>query len=331
MIADQGGWVATVDEQWFHRDAEKVELNEVDPTSETHEHEQSVPAVRDMGGEEQGDDEFDDLWDVVNARPPQDLAVAVKHQELPPFVQYREAVALASSLLRCSELVMDIALKRDVLKSVLASWADTCALLSNAEFIQRGIKVIVELCEGDETVGKYFNEDLTDFAKTMLPVLMTYGEMVERLGTVKLGELLRQVMDDDTFTARPGPALMGAILTQHLEVRGWAGDLLLLAKRHGHLRVVHDAVSTIARFRYFAPRALPAGEQNELEETLSELYMARRISGNRISDKRMRAALLENIRRQRLRRQMEGVILRQRTSPLELEGDGLGDEDETDD
>lgn len=179
-------------------------------------------------------------------------------------------LGLVSNVLRDSELVTDLDLKRRVLQQTLSGWGHFVQVLeADEDFGQYTAKLAVLLAEDlGVPSGKTatFKEDFTELA----PVLIGLAGMSSQLASRKLQRSLARAFLDEDFQQDVRGSIMGALLGFDLQGEGWPELFQKVQARHGTAHVVDSVLQKLAMAAYLDQTLTP-----EDEVTLSEFLTAR--------------------------------------------------------
>ena len=182
------------------------------------------------------------------------------------------ALTLVSNVLRDSELVKDLNLKREVLMNTLEAWGSFVAAVERDDsYIALMTRLARELSEVLAPPGRRddFVEDFVESA----PMLTGMGGMSATLASRKLTRLIEECFSDEDFCARRYQAVMGALLAFDLQQPGWPGVFMTVFDRHSTSKALRVVLRRLAQTAYFSP-SLRDADTGPLNAFLSHVYAA---------------------------------------------------------
>lgn len=219
-------------------------------------------------------------------------------EEAPLIEQVMSALALASNVLRDSELVRDNELKRNVLFKALIVWGRFVTLLEADETFQRMVRDMTdEVCSElsiSPTKQERIREEMIDEA----PVFCAFAGMSLTLSTRKLLRPLNECFGSGLLEDGPA-AIMGCLLGFDIQEPGFSRYFAMVQERYTRVAAVTKVLRRIALVAYYFQTMT-----REDEETLRDFVVDQTISvrsyrseADRKSD---RSNLLQSITRNRM-------------------------------
>lgn len=232
------------------------------------------------------------------------------------LAQFSDALTLLSAVLRNSELVQDLELKRELLRQLLQGYG-TVAALSVADFAAspESSEALADLL-GELVSNSGQREAMIEQAEILAPVLIGWLPMMATLSSNKLARALEDTLDDDEFMASPGQALMGALIAKWCDCRNWPVYLKTLLDRHGHMRVIRESVFWICSMVYLHLESTTY-ERSVLEPLMYRIITYGHQYTNNLERGHSRNVIIRNFKSTRSR--IDSFRSKQRlTSPVQL-------------
>ncbi|KMS75523.1 hypothetical protein ACM01_09060 [Streptomyces viridochromogenes] len=169
------------------------------------------------------------------------------------FEVFVEWLDLLADVLRSSELVRDLDLKRQALRLTLngygvraALMADEWTRLDTGRGIREALSEALErqeireaLVDGQEVSDGEFDELMGRLA-LLSPVLASYALLSQVLVSGKLSRLTAEALGQEDFIEQPGQALMAVLLMRRMGDRDWVRHAAAVVKRHGERDVIGE-------------------------------------------------------------------------------------------
>lgn len=264
---------------------------------EVHGTDHDAPWVNEQGEASRHDNdvdatEMDEIWDELHAKPVQDVVVSM---ELPPIWRFEKAICLVSSVLRSSELVADTRLKGDLLRDTLTAWAALAALVGTDESLNENARIALGIAIPD--LAQEENDDRLEAMLSLLPIVITAGNIAIYLASRKLEGLLAEVLQDESFMSQAGPALMAILLT--IEIRGadWLQHVETFIDRYQEHPSLLTAVEWVM-YTVYQSKELVGRDDSRLENILVRLVIAEK-GGGRPAPSGASARVAARLRRSR--------------------------------
>lgn len=219
------------------------------------------------------------------------------------------AVALLSEVLRHSELVEDVELKRRLALQAMEGWSHLGVLYAAYEDKTGTASELFRFFFGDADV-----REQERFLRVFV-VLYISAMATATLGSSKMVDTLQAVLEEPTFVERTANALFATIIYAELRGKGWVDRLTRLYEDHGHHPVVSEIVVMYCRYCYLHT-STTAAEQKALEDLvvaalLDELHLSSIRAGRAKSHllQQLRASRQEALRRSP-RREPDSYLMR---------------------
>ncbi|MFJ6659358.1 metallophosphoesterase [Streptomyces sp. NPDC091377] len=194
------------------------------------------------------------------------------------FEAYVEALDLLADVLRSSELVRDLDLKRTTLRLCLNGYGVRAALMA-AEWGNRDGRSVFreslsEVLERQEISEAEF-EEFMGRVELYSPVLSSYWALSQVLASGKLSRLTGEALGEGDFIEQPGQALMAVLLMRHMGDREWVRHATAVVKRHGEREVIGEILRLFAQSNYYGQPDLSKAELGAHELLLFEIAVHR--------------------------------------------------------
>ena len=161
----------------------------------------------------------------------------VEEKDLPDSLTYWRNLELLSSVLRDSDHIEDLDLKRQTLVESLQGWGELVSVLTaDQTFTEAVISIIDKLAE---SIGTTVDEDIRETLPRVLPAIMAMGGISESLRTRKLIKVLGLALDKGEIAGEEG-AVGASMLLIQLREKGWPGKVHDLLKDRLKLWITQD-------------------------------------------------------------------------------------------
>lgn len=237
----------------------------------------------------------------------------------PPIYRITTTLTLVSGVLRDSELVKDLPLKRRLLEQTLRTWAELVKLLDESEgyqdFLQDFAEELAVLYRISGQRRRHFIENFVELG----PLLTAYGGISAALASRKLARSLDESMED--LTDKIEPAVMAAFLAERIHGPEWLDRFEQVRSLYPQSRAVQVFLSRIAEVRY-QTAVVSANEQRMIEDFLLRVYISGGPKLSPAEEKRYMARTRQRLRASRTRqlaRTAERKALKGSTSVIEGE------------
>lgn len=252
------------------------------------------------------EEELDEIYDEAIESPDESLEDARPFDDEEPagaLWRLMEGYGLAASVLQNSELVDDIALRREVLAELIDGWSVMTVLMAVEEEMFSSLSQLISSIIEDEDKSDKQVSMIEYVARLFVVNLMTIGLYIEA-GSIHQRQMLGELLDDAEFTAEPSNALFATMLYSMLDFPDWVGRLRSLIDRHGGHPMVFEVVRRWATGEYQSGRLAQTTEK-ELEDFLVDAITGR-MSIDSAAERTARAnAVRESLRASRVRSQWE--------------------------
>jgi predicted phosphodiesterase len=175
------------------------------------------------------------------------------------------ATQLLSSVLRNSELVDDVDLKRELLKLAVEGWVLVMGAMLAEDVHGESIRAMILEAAGQQLESAERADALTRVVLLIL-VLISAGIAADRLGGVNLAATLEACLEDQDFTGSETAFALAVWIQAHLGMPGWPARLDELLVRLSPRSFLRNATVAIAVSAY---RAL--GDESLAEKLRSVL------------------------------------------------------------
>lgn len=218
------------------------------------------------------------------------------------FEEFSESLDLVADVLRSSELVRDLELKREALWLSLNGYGVRAALLAD-EWKHRGVRLMFREALGEAVertdVAEEDFEDLLTRIELFSPVLASYSSLSQALASGKLSRLTGEALKKPEFIEQPGQALMAALLMRHMGDRDWIRHASTVVKLHGERRVVSEILRFFALTSYLKP-GLGRDELQAYESLLADIAAQRKELPSGPARSHVRNRMIQELRDRRM-------------------------------
>ncbi|MEU9335255.1 metallophosphoesterase [Streptomyces sp. NPDC048290] len=224
------------------------------------------------------------------------------------FEAYVEALDLLADVLRSSELVRDLELKRETLRLCLNGYGVRAALMA-AEWSDRDGRAVfrdslAEVLDRQEISEEEF-ETFMGRVELYSPVLSSYWALSQVLASGKLSRLTGEALGEGDFVEQPGQALMAVLLMRHMGDRDWVKHAAIVVKRHGEREVIGEILRLFAFTSYLQPD-LGKDELGALENLLCDIAVHRKEFPTGPARNYSRNQMVQGMRQRRLQSLQRG-------------------------
>nr|WP_239106738.1 metallophosphoesterase [Streptomyces rubrogriseus] len=179
------------------------------------------------------------------------------------FEVFVEWLDLLADVLRSSELVRDLDLKRRALRLTLNGYGVRAALMADewkTRDVGRSMRAALSealerpelresLVNGTEVSDAEFEEFLGRI-ELFSPVLASYGSLSQVLTSSKLSRLTDEALREAEFIEQPGQALMAVLLMRRMGDREWVRHAADVTRLHGEREVISEIMRLFALTSY---------------------------------------------------------------------------------
>ncbi|WP_263090276.1 SIR2 family protein [Curtobacterium sp. RIT-PI-V] len=232
-------------------------------------------------------DEFFDRADDVDLPP----FPTVHEDEVPTSIQLLRTLELLSTVLRDSDQIEDLPLKREVLHEVLERWADTMdAIHDDASFVEFIGKLIVDL-ELVADDGSDHDEIFTEYSRA-IPAAVVMSAVGGTLASRKLTKILDQIMSDRDNPASEESIIVACFFQYSLGEPGWPGRVMTLLHDRGNIWIIRNFFLNLLAYAYSEDQVDKADADDLLELCLMIVE-----HGSRYQDEPERRRHRDSVRR----------------------------------
>jgi hypothetical protein len=223
-------------------------------------------------------------------------------ENAPIDIKMQAQLSLVSNILRDSELVENPALKEEVLIRTLTAWGIYLNYVHESPRLKSMLAVLVEVLADrlnfpDEKAEIYKSRLVESWA-----MFSTYEGIAEDLSTIKLQRALQRLMAD-TDNLKAVHLMIPALFLQFmLNSDGWDEPTAQMLVSHSNIRAARVFVDLFLYEDYEHSRPGTA-RSARLEEVISEFYMSDNKSLEARRRGRVRARIIEYLRKDRARHQ----------------------------
>jgi hypothetical protein len=221
------------------------------------------------------DEELDEFFDGLGdpGEPPETPEIFPEDNDGDNHALDRLAppVELLCAVLKSSELVQDVDLKKTAFREVIEDWSLLTILVAVREDETGDLRKVMEAWFSDEADEKKRDRIIQHISRVLVLTISTFM-LYANAGSRHLGVVLEDLLDDDDFMSETGHALFATMLYAMLDLPGWPDRLGDLHKRYPNHPMVGEVARRWAIHRYNQGNLDPAVE-NRLESALVEMLM----------------------------------------------------------
>lgn len=251
------------------------------------------------------DDIHDDEWVPFPLSPVEDM---------PPLVRLMRTLSLASNILRDSEEVRDLELKRQTLGHLLKLWGVMVDAFEAEPGFTDFLKSTAQRLAADLDVTGDDQDALVNFISELGPLLTASSGMTLTLSSRKLALTLAKVLEDEEMANDPGMLIMAALLSHEIHQRGWGQAFNTTRGRIPQVKAVNDVLLPFANHEfYYGTNDLQ--DADALAQFIADHVSLRAGREGTLAQKQAQSRLAQDIRRNKLR-----LTLKEGAAPKALEG-----------
>ncbi|KQM59274.1 MULTISPECIES: SIR2 family NAD-dependent protein deacylase [unclassified Agreia] len=240
------------------------------------------------------DDELDSFDAEVNE--PFSL---VSERELPDFVRYTLVLSLVSTVLRDSDQITDLSLKKQTLASVLSGWGNLVNMLEESDLFQEMAEAIKEQISNVAEVDPEIMSSLISDLMREMPAAVTYGGVAGNLSSRKLLLTLGRLVDDDEFSSdRPSMAATAMFYLTTTDP-GWLASVKAIFLANVGVQLFSEFLWMMLFMRYL--ESSNAMESQEILDVLVEVRLHHYNFSNRAARGNGKSQLTRSISQAKLR------------------------------
>jgi hypothetical protein len=204
--------------------------------------------------EERWLDDYEDTGDSREPFPLDDITLAA------PAVQLANALSLVSRVIRDSEMVKDVELKRAVLFETLQLWGRFVEMLAtDAEQIASMVDLAERIADGIGIPDERRVRFIDDFSERA-PFFVAFTGLSITLSSKKLLLTLEACFDNPEFTRDPRGVVMGAVMAFDLQQPGWPRFFRDLYDLYPNMAATHTLIGAIGLGAHRVQQLLPRDE-----------------------------------------------------------------------
>jgi hypothetical protein len=244
-------------------------------------------------------------------------------EEATPFIRIMTLLTLTSNILRDSELVKDLKLKKKVLHRALVIWGKLVDLLETDEEFQQFIRSLaVNFSEMLEIPENRFDSFADNFC-AMTPVLTGLSGISIALASRKLLRSLDACFADPDFISNTVASVMGALMGFALHEPGWTKYFAEVEEKHARVKAVRSVLMKLGQMSYYQD-SLDSDDEARLLKFLVSLY-AQKVAPRTASDrKKYEAMIAQQLKTNRIMSQARQQDIERRDS-AEIESGEIGE------
>lgn len=230
-------------------------------------------SVSNSASDKEGDwkDVFFDSADDADLPP----FPTVHEDEVPASIQLLRTLELVSTVLRDSDQIEDLTLKRNVLHQVLGRWADTMdAIYDDASFVEFIEKLILDLQLVAED-GSDHDEIFTEYSRA-IPAAVVMSAVGGTLASRKLTKMLEQIVSDDANPLSEESIVVACFFQYSLGERGWPKRVMDLLNDRGNIWIIRNFFLNLLVYAYSEDEVDEADADDLLELCLMIVEQASR-------------------------------------------------------
>jgi hypothetical protein len=157
----------------------------------------------------------------------------------PPTIRLLRSLELVSTVLRDSDQVEDLELKREILVEVLTHWGIFMSVIGHDTAFKDLLMQMLEETDGLGTGFDPAKDDPEEFMR-FLPAAIALGGVTVNLVSRKLSSVLRRAMADEQLRESDEGVVAASFFVYSLREKGWVTRLNELLEGRGNIWVVRN-------------------------------------------------------------------------------------------
>ncbi|ROZ42672.1 SIR2 family protein [Rhodococcus sp. WS3] len=171
--------------------------------------------------------------------------------DAPALMRAISAVTLVSNVLRDSELVRNLELKKSIMASTLIVWGRLVELLDHDEDLREVAQQVAQNLVQTFEIAENDREDFEFRLTSTFGFMIGSQGMVSNLASRKLNRALDLCFIDEEFVSDVGGSVMGAYLASVMGSDSWPKKFIKMEAEHNNILVVSLLFSLYAQYGYF--------------------------------------------------------------------------------
>lgn len=204
--------------------------------------------------------------------------------ELPQFLQFSFTLDLVSTVLRDSDRVDDLILKRDLLRQVLKSWGRFSDFMTVDQETQESFALVADSIADAMSVPTAKRESFAELFRDTFPPYFTMSGIASSLASRRLSGVLNDLIDTPEFCVDIESAVPTAMLLAELRESSWVNRVQKVLAAHTKYWIVNNFLRT--RFAsIYVRKSLAPEPERQLSAYVSKLAAERYQFSSAISRK----------------------------------------------
>lgn len=226
----------------------------------------------------------------------------VDEHDVPHAFQRLRTLELVSTVLRDSDQVEDLKLKKELLRDVLDQWAGVMDIIHDDQTFFDLIKTLV----ADLAIGKKDGSDaedvLNEFSKA-IPAAIVLNSVGTTLASRKLTRILDDLVANPDATASEELVIIACFFQYSLAEQGWPRRVAHLLRGRGNIWIIRNFLLHLLTYTYVQDDVAAVDSQDLLDLCALIIQQASRYK-DQPEQRRHYIAITEDLNAERLRRRV---------------------------
>lgn len=282
---------------------EKIGLAEPRALAQTH---QQVLAAHEAESQSL-DSSSDEMFDLSpdDDRPP---FPTTDEENVPPGLQLVRTLQLVSAVLRDSDQIENLDLKRDVLVNVLAHWGKAMNLINSDRSFRDFLRTLLDNTEIFNIGSEEAKEETLDELAKAIPAAVTLGGITLSLASRKLIVIMNRAIDDGSVKADEETTVSAAFFIFALQEGNWPEQLSKLLDAQGNIWIVRNFLYHLVLRAFYADDVAPGSQQDTLLLLCVDIVQRSTSYPDKASAKVHREQLIQDFKANRLLRRTQRLV-----------------------
>lgn len=226
----------------------------------------------------------------------------VDEHDVPQALRLLRTLELVSTVLRDSDQVEDLQLKRDVLHEVLDQWASAMDIIREDPTFYDLVKSLVTELELAKKDGSDADDVLNEFSRA-IPAAIVMNSVGTSLASRKLTRILDKLVADPDEPASEELVIIACFFQYSLAERGWPKRVSNLLRGRDNIWIIRNFLLHLLTYTYVQDDVDPADSPDLLELCALIIQQASRYK-DQPEQRRHYTTITEDLNAERLRRRV---------------------------
>lgn len=226
----------------------------------------------------------------------------VDEHDVPQSLQLLRTLELVSTVLRDSDQVENLGLKRDLLHEVLDQWATAMDVIHDDQTFLDLVKTLVADLELGKKDGSDTDDVLNEFSRA-IPAAIVMNSVGTTLASRKLTRILDAIVADPDAPAAEELVIIACFFQYSLAERGWPKRLSNLLRGRDNIWIVRNFLLHLLTYTYIQDD-VDAGDSADLLELCALIIQQASRYKDQPEQRRHYTTITEDLNAERLRRRV---------------------------